>query len=183
MSGHLFAISARKSKGKDPKFQDIESLGCVMSTVKLPDAEINGSKQKRTDWHAQLKLEFDRLLPFLANEHISLKDEKAQELWKSRSGRSISEQVQKGLSICRKLKGFLLVVDSHQLTENINDLEKLCCAVGLFDDTIKVSHFYEAHRNYNYSLGKPFSYLDPSNGSTPRQTNLNPRRTCIKIPL
>lgn len=158
MSGYLFANSARKSKEKHPKWQDIEMLVCVVGTVKLPNPKINGSKQKRTDWHAQLKLELERHLPFLANEHISLKDEKAQELWKSRSGRSISNQAQKGLAICRKLKRFFRIVDSHQHTGNINDSGRLRCEVGLFNDTIKVSHFYDVLRNDNYPLRKPFVY-------------------------
>lgn len=80
MSKRMLAKSARKSKRKYPKWQDIETLGCVMSMVKLPDANINGSKQYRNDWHAQLKLKYDKHFLVLANDHISLKDKNAKVL-------------------------------------------------------------------------------------------------------
>lgn len=94
MSGDLFAHSARKSKGKYLNLQNVETLGCAMCMVKLPAAENNGSEQKRTYWHEQLKLELEIILPFLVSKHISLNDENAQELVNFLSECCIFEQTE-----------------------------------------------------------------------------------------
>lgn len=154
----LFLNNVKKTKGKFPRWKDADTLGSVMATVNLPDAEINGSKQRKSVWHEQLRAEFTRLLPFLTAKHTELEDRQLIDLWNSRSGRSIAEQAQKGIALCRKLKGHLRVVEKHRITGNPSDADRMRCAVGLFNGVIKVSHLYDVIRNDKYVVGKPFPY-------------------------
>lgn len=67
----------------------MDTFGCVMATVNLPDAEENDSKQSHLVWHDQLKEKFDSLLPVLTQKYFDLNSTKVIDLWHSRSGRSI----------------------------------------------------------------------------------------------
>lgn len=54
----------------------------------------------------------------------------------------------------------MCIVDINQLTGNISGSERLRCAVGLFDETMKIPHFYDVLCNNNVPFGRPFSYLE-----------------------
>lgn len=133
-------------------------MGAVQAIVDLPDAAINGSKQRRTDWHAQLKGTFDRLRSTIARTHPMLNDEHARTLWSSRSGRSIAEQGSKAIAACRKLKKSFRVLAAMQTTGNPTEADLMRCATGLYNDAIKVSHVYDVIRNETYNVGKSFTY-------------------------
>lgn len=61
-----------KKRGKQPKWEDLQVLGAVNAIINLPDASINGERQKREDWHTQLKCEYDRIGARMSNCHQSL---------------------------------------------------------------------------------------------------------------
>lgn len=61
--------------------------------------------------------------------------------------------------MCRKLKGFLCIVDGANLTEN--SLFEVCtrCAVALPNEVVKPSCFHDIMRYLNCVTGKPFPFL------------------------
>lgn len=87
-----------------------------------------------------------------------LQDVNKEEVWTQRPGRSIAEQGQKGIAACRKLKGYCRVVDRSNLSGNPSAEVRMKCAIGLLNDTIKSSHFYDVMRNPNYIVGKQFPF-------------------------
>ncbi|KAI0558790.1 hypothetical protein FGB62_187g11 [Gracilaria domingensis] len=129
-----------------------------MAIVNLPDASINGSKQKKADWHAQLKKEFDRLLPVLVKKNPELNNRQKIDVWRARLGRSVADQGQKGIALSRKLKGYLRIVEAQRVTGNPTDYDNMRCATGLLNNIIKTSHLYDVIRNLNYVIGKPFPF-------------------------
>ncbi|KAI0562781.1 hypothetical protein FGB62_53g17 [Gracilaria domingensis] len=124
-------------RDKQPQWKDVDTMATTMAIVRLPDASIN-----------------DVLIP----EHPELNNRQRMDVWKARSGRSVAEQGQKGLALCRKLKGCLRIVHAQQTTGNATDDDKMRCAVGLLNNVIKTSHFYDVFRNPNYVIGKAFPY-------------------------
>lgn len=132
-----------------------------METENLLNAEIYGPKQRRSVWYDQPREEINRLLSGLTPKRPKLNDRELIDLRNSRLGRSIAEQAQKVLALCRKLKGYLRVVERDSITGNPSDVNKMRCALGLLSDVIKVSHFFDAIRNDKYVVGKPFPYLRP----------------------
>lgn len=61
---------------KQPKWKDLDSIGAVKSIVLLPDREINGARQKRAEWHCQLKEAFDKKMNSVTRQYDELKDSK-----------------------------------------------------------------------------------------------------------
>lgn len=110
-----------KSKGKQPTWKDLDTLGAVRSIINLTDAVINGSFQRKFDWHKQLKIRFDELRLELKPSFPQIGMDRDMKIWNPRSGRLIADQDQKGISTCKPLKGCLRVVKGHQFTENTSD--------------------------------------------------------------
>lgn len=81
-------------------------------------------------------------------------------VWKSRPGGSIAEQESKGLAMCRKLKGFMRIVDGSNITGILFFEVCMQCAVALPNDVMKFSHFYNITRNPDYITDKPFPFLE-----------------------
>ncbi|KAI0562886.1 hypothetical protein FGB62_50g013 [Gracilaria domingensis] len=80
------------------------------------------------------------------------------DVWQNRSGRSVAEQGQKGIAVGSKLRGCLRLVEGHKFTGNPTDADKMRCAVVVYNNVIKVSHFYNVLRNPNYVIGKEFPF-------------------------
>lgn len=154
----LSAAAHKTHCGKQQQWRDVDTMEAVMAIVNLPDVSINGSKQKKSDWHAQLKAEFDRLLSVLMAENLELNNWQRMDVWKARSGRNVADQGRKRHAACRKLRGAPRIVEANSMTGNIIDEAKMQCVVGLYNGAIKLSHFYDVCRNPNYSTGKPFNY-------------------------
>lgn len=145
-----------------------------MANVNLPDAGINGSKQRRSIWYGHLKLEFTRLRIVLEKDNTDLNDEKTVELWNSRPGRNIAEQAQKGLAACTKLKAILRIIEHHRLTGNPSGSQKMRCTVGMFNGLIKASHFYDVMRSDNYPIARLFPYPATFHWLNTSTTELDP---------
>lgn len=124
-------------------WREFDSMVETMATIDQPDASINGSKPKKVDWHAQLKVYFDRLLISLTPDHPELKDRHNMEVWKTMFGLGVLEQGQKGLVAFFKLKRALCIVEYQQINGNPIDEGKMCGAAGLFNEAKNVSHFYD----------------------------------------
>ena len=60
-------------KDKRPKCQDLDTLEAVKAIVGLPEAEINGARQKRNDWHNQMKEAIDNNIKSRTRQHDELK--------------------------------------------------------------------------------------------------------------
>lgn len=119
-SGGTVPPTPRTSKGKQVAWSDLEYLGATMATVNLPDACINGSKQKKTFWHGQLKKEFDNLYISMKRKYVELNDITLQRQWLSRPGRIIAYQGAKALKTCRKLFSYLQIVENANLIGGVN---------------------------------------------------------------
>lgn len=103
-------------------------LGCVMATVNLLFAKINGSKQRRSVSNDQLREDVNSCLSVLTPKHPKLDDKELIDLCNSRSGWSTVEQAQKRLALRQKLKRYLLVVERYKISGNSNDVDKMRCA-------------------------------------------------------
>lgn len=158
MSAETPSLPQPLRRGKCPHWRDDETLAAVMSVVKLPDAAINGARQKKTIWHEQLKSEFDRLFTELRRDHAELCERLVKKVWRSRTGRSVADQASKALKLCRKLHSVVRVVERKKITGSPSEEDKMRCAVGLFNDVIKVSNCYDVICNKAYVIGKEFPY-------------------------
>lgn len=149
---------AKKTRGKQPKWTDLHVLGAVQSIVRLPQASINGAKQKRAEWHSQLKAEFDVCGTRLRREHPTLDDTREVETWKARSGRTVAQNGQAGISACRKYHSHMEVVRAMKMTGNPTEDYFARCATGLYNGAIERSHCYDVTRNPGYRIGPEFPY-------------------------
>lgn len=73
-----------------------------------------------------------------------------------RPGRATAEQGKKGLSLCRKLNSFMRIVHGTQLTDNPSTGVRMKCAVGMMNDLLKPSHFYDIMCNLKYTMREQF---------------------------
>lgn len=140
------------------QWRDLDTFGAVISVVRLPGASINRSQQKKPDCNHQLKETIQSILPFLQRRHIELQDMTKQGIWQLRPGRSIAEQVKRGIAAFRKLKSFVRVVGSAKLTGNPPEKVIMRCAVGMYNHLKRPSHFYDVMRKPSYNVGKQFPY-------------------------
>lgn len=120
-------------RARQLKWRYLVILKAVMSTVHFPDASQNDSKQRKADWHAQLKEESGRPLSELMAENVEPNNRSVLDVWKSRSGRRFAEQSAVGTLKFRLIKDFLSAVDSYRISGNLNNVKKMKCKIGLFN--------------------------------------------------
>lgn len=106
----------------------------------------------------QLKADFDFLLVLFIPEYPDLDNGDKTKVWFASSGRSIDQQSQKGMEACRKLKGYLRVVDNLNLTGKPDEEIKLKCATRMYKKLIKGSPLHDTARNPTYFIDKDIPY-------------------------
>lgn len=160
----------RVYKGKQPKWRDYDSLAAVRCVIETPNMTVGGVRQRKTDWHEDLKKRFGEL--YAADTNVDIDKEKGsekemsaqkkvKEVWDNRSGRSVAHQATKCLNLCRELKKMFnqVSVDVFQWTAQPPFDDLFRCSIALFNGRISNrSEFVDVFNNTDFNFGKPFPY-------------------------
>lgn len=125
--------SVKKTSGKQPKWTDLNVLGAGQPTTRLPQASIHEPKQKRSEWCAQLKKEIDLCGARLRCIHPTLNLPCEMETWNDRSGCTVAQFGQFGISACRKYHADMEVVWATKVTGNYSEEYYKSCATDLYN--------------------------------------------------
>lgn len=146
-------------KGKQLQWVDIEKVGVVTSMIESSDPSINVSCQKKADSHIQLRNKFLTLISFRQNLFTKLLDVNKVKQSNLRPGRTVAKRGQKSLALYWKLKRYMQILQSSNLSGSPSAKIVMRCAVSLLNKTIKPSHFYNGMCNPSYSILKPSHFL------------------------